>query len=375
MRNYTLKNYEDKLNKQVVHMDQAVCYCPEFRATKKMHDYPSRKLQLARAVYKGELEGNDYITNIMFNCILSRQGERWQNFGESPEDCTDAMILSREMLVKQGFAKSTVDELKAILKDNKGHIFEEKEELNTKWKKYMPLSETSSTYLMLDDATYTYASESARSMGEFFSKKGIVFYPEIKPICMGWEYFVYGLIDEGEEYFVKIIAELEDKGIDTIVTLTGQSHYIWKTFLEKLNLQHNFRIMNILEYCEQLKVNSPTYLYAGSFYTRYLRMENDINELIVNEREEVIKNSAEFNPLLNADKRINKVTIWQKPVSAEYLLLGMEEEIKNHILEDALLDIKKGTQNKTIVFEPFAYNKLSMILGKKSVLYFIDALN
>ncbi len=375
MRNYTLKNYEDKLNKQVVHMDQAVCYCPEFRATKKMHDYPSRKLQLARAVYKGELEGNDYITNIMFKSILSRQGERWQNFGECPEDCTDAMILSREMLVKQGFAKSTINELKATLKDNNGHIFKETEELNAKWKKYMPLSEASSIYLMLDDATYTYASESARLMGEFFSKKEIAFYPEIKSTYMGWEYFAYGLIDEGQEHFKKIIEELEDKEIDTIVTLTGQSHYIWKTFLEKLDLQHNFRIVNILEYSEQLKVNSPTYLYAGTFYTRYLRMENDINGLVVNDKEEVIKNSAEFNPLLTADKRINKVTIWQKPISAEYLLLGMEEEVKNYILEDALADIKKGTQNMTIVFEPFAYNKLSILQGTKSVMYFIDALS
>ena len=33
MREFTLEHYEDKLNHQVIHMDQAVCYCPEFRAS------------------------------------------------------------------------------------------------------------------------------------------------------------------------------------------------------------------------------------------------------------------------------------------------------------------------------------------------------
>ena len=49
MRKFQLEHYENQLNHQVIHMDQAVCYCPEFRATKMMHDYPSRRLQLARA--------------------------------------------------------------------------------------------------------------------------------------------------------------------------------------------------------------------------------------------------------------------------------------------------------------------------------------
>jgi len=47
------------------------------------------KLQLARAVYKGEFPLTDTIGDLVYSCILSRQGERWQNFREDPEDCTD----------------------------------------------------------------------------------------------------------------------------------------------------------------------------------------------------------------------------------------------------------------------------------------------
>ncbi|PKM50421.1 MAG: hypothetical protein CVV02_11625 [Firmicutes bacterium HGW-Firmicutes-7] len=375
MRNYTLENYEDQMNKQVVHMDQAVSYCPEFRATKMMHDYPSRKLQLARAVYKGELEANEYITNILLNSILSRQGERWQNFGENPEDFTDAMILSREMMIKKGFGKEIVNQLKAIIDKNCGHIVEVNPDKDIKWRKYIPVAENSSVYLMLDDATYAYASESARSLGEFFSKKDIRFYPEIKATFPGWEYFAYGLVEEGYNYLTNMIEGLKGTGIDTIVTLTGQTHYIWKVLVKKFGLVHNFKIMSVLDYCEQLKVDVPVYLYAGSFFARYLRMEDEINKLIINEKEELIKNCAEFTPLLIADKRINKVTIWQKPVSAEYLLLGLAENIENYIKNDAIEDIKKGTQRETIVFDPYAYNVLCEEIGEKKVSYYIDKLS
>ncbi|MGD8400935.1 MAG: hypothetical protein PVH64_08380 [Bacillota bacterium] len=133
-------------------------------------------------------------------------------------------------------------------------------------------------------------------------------------------------------------------------------------------------IVNILEYCDGLKVDRPVYLYAGSFYARYLRMADELNKLVRNEKEEPLHNCAEFNPLLTADKRINKITIWQKPVSAEYLLLGMEEEIKKPIAADAVIDIKKGTQSKTVVFKPYAYNILLEKLGRKNVIYFADIL-
>ncbi|MEA5073472.1 MAG: hypothetical protein VB030_04810 [Eubacterium aggregans] len=84
MRDYTLKNYEEQLNHQVIYMDQAVCYCPEFRASCMMHDYPSRRLQLARSVFKGDLEANDFIANLQFQSILSRQGGALAEFWREP---------------------------------------------------------------------------------------------------------------------------------------------------------------------------------------------------------------------------------------------------------------------------------------------------
>lgn len=372
MRPYTLKNYEDQLNRQVVHMDQAVCYCPEFRASKKMHDYPSRKLQMARAVYKDELEANDYISEVLFKSILSRQGERWQNFGECPEDCTDAMILSREMMVKKGFGKSIIDDLQGIIKKNKGHLIEATTQLNEMWSKYMPVSDSSSTYLLLDDATYAYASNSARSLGEFLNDKGVTLYPEIKATFAGWEYFAYGLVEEGQKHLQEMIAQMNSKGINTLITLSGQTHYLWTKMIAKLGLKHAIKVVNILELAAEIETKEPVYLYAGSFYSRYLRMEEAINGLVINDEEEVIKNSIEFNPLLVADKRINKVTLWQKPVTAEYLLLGMAEEVQNAIMDDAILDIKKGTQSKIIAFEPYSFKALKAVFGEKKVAYFLN---
>ena len=204
MNNFTLKHYKTKIDQQVLHMDQGLSYCPEFRATKMMHDYPSRKMQLARAVFKDELQANNYVSGILFNSILSRQGERWQNFGESAEDFTDIMILSRKMMVEKGCSKDLIKEFLKLLKDNEGHLFKEEYELNMSWSKHVPVSTESKTYLMLDDATYKLAGHSASKVGEFFSEKGITFHPEIKPTFIGWEYFVYGLVDDGTNHLTKL---------------------------------------------------------------------------------------------------------------------------------------------------------------------------
>ncbi len=372
MSKFTLQHYKTKLDQQVLHMDQGLNYCPEFRATKMMHDYPSRKMQLARAVFKNELAANSYVSKILFKSILSRQGERWQNFGESAEDYTDVMILSRKMLIDKGCNKDLVDELLQLIKDNNGHVFNQGQELSDTWKKHMPVSTQSKTYLMIDDATYRIASKSARSVGDFFSKKEIALYPEIEPTFIGWEYFVYGLIDLGINHLEKLINNLKEKDIDTIITLSGQAHYVLDVFVRKLGLNHDFKIINILDMIDSLDVKEKAYLYAGSFYTRYLRKEMSINNLVVNETEELIKNCAEFIPLLNADKRVNRVTIWQKPISAEYSIFGIEDSIIDKIRVDAINDIKKGTQEQVIVFEPYAYRIMKEQKDLGLISYYLD---
>lgn len=374
MRSFTLENYGDQLDKQVLHMDQGLCYCPEFRATRRMHDYPSRKLQIARAVYKDELEANEYIAGLLFQSILSRQGERWQNFGEDAREYTDAMLLCREMMVKKGFAAGIVDAFRQVLADNGGHIVRTDSVLDENWARHMPMNAGSGTYLLLDDATYAYASDSARAIGEFLATKGIRIHPEIQASFPGFEYFAYGLIDEGIAHLGGTIKHLEEKGIDTVVTLCGQTQYLLQVFASRLGISHGLKIVNLLDLCSGLQTDAPAYLYAGSFYLRYLGMASKINALLKNQSETPIRNCAEFTPLLIADKRVNRLTIWQKPVGAEYLLLGMDETIQRKIRDDALADIRKGTHRRVIAFEPFAYSILSDALDAAKVVYFTDVL-
>jgi hypothetical protein len=374
VRSFTLENCRDKLDKQVLHMDQGLCYCPEFRATHRMHDYPSRKLQLARAVYKGELEANEYIAGLLFQSILSRQGERWQNFGEDAEEFAEVMLLCREMMVRKGLAGEIVSEFRKVLAQNNGHIVPTERALDEKWAGHMPLVEDATAYLMLDDATYAHASGSARAIGEFLSARGIGIYPEIQASFAGFEYFAYGLIDEGIAHLGGMIERLEQRGMDTVITLSGQTHYLLQVFAPRLGLRHSLKIVNLLDLCSGLETEVPAYLYAGSFYLRYLGMASKINALLENRNETPIRNCAEFTPLYIADKRVNQLTIWQKPVAAEYLLLGMDPEIGQRIQDDAIADIKKGTQRRVIAFEPFAYSILCGVLGTEKVVYFADAL-
>jgi hypothetical protein len=374
MRKFTLKNYEEKLIRQVIHLDQGVTYNPEFRATRMMCDYPSRKAQLGWSVYKGYLKPNEYIAKLLFQSILSRQGERWQNFYESPEDMTDVMILLREMILKKGFANHIPEELNETLRKNKGHIVEIKEEALKKWQENMPTDSASQTYLLLDDATAAYTYKSARTLGLYFRENDIAFYPEIKPIFPGWEYFAYGLIDDGITYIESLINELKEKNIKTVMTLSGQTEYLFKKFLAKLPVEHPFEIVNVLDGCQKLNVDIPSLLYAGSFYLRYLDKGDMLNNLVVNTKEEPVKNAPEFTPLVRGDKRINILNRWQKPLCAEYHLIAFDEDILKNIEKDFIEDLKKTNHEQIVVFEPYAFNNLITLMPDDKITYFFDLL-
>ena len=96
MSGYTLDNYEDKLIHQFIHLDQGLWYCPEYRANMAVRNYPSRTLQLGWSVYKGYIEPSEYIADILFGSFLSRQGERWQCFGEDPRILPTASYFAGE---------------------------------------------------------------------------------------------------------------------------------------------------------------------------------------------------------------------------------------------------------------------------------------
>jgi hypothetical protein len=339
-----------------------------------MRDYPSRKLQLAWSVMKGYITPTEFTSDLLFQSILSRQGERWQCFGECPEDLTDVMILCREMMVKRGFGQKIIKEFKAELANKQEHLIETSRAALEEWQKNIPTDEQSTTFLLLDDATAAYTYESSKSLGNYFKEQGISFYPEIKPVFTGWEYFVYGLIDEGISHIEEMIKKLKEKNIKTIMTLSGQAEYILNEYLQKLPVEQPFEVINVLDQCKALKVNRPSYLYAGSFNLRYLNKAEKLNKLVINSKEEKIKNCPEFTPLLNGDKRVNILNYWQKPIGAEYYLMGFDDNILSAIEADAVEDIKKSTFEQVVVFDPYAYATLKNKMGKESIVYYFDLL-
>lgn len=357
MKNFTLENFEPQINRQVVHMDQGVCYNPEYLATGAMRYYPSRVMQIARAVWLNQLPISEYGAKIVFSSILSGQGERWQNFGEDQNEYMLSMMLFRELFVKQGFGNEIAAELEDRVKRNEGHIIHVNEEEYDTWKKAIPVSESSTTRLFVDDATFAYTSSCAYHVGEFLKKHGLTVQPMYGPYFGGFEYFAEGLIDQGYEHLLALVQNLADNGVKTVITLSGQSQFLLTTLCEKLGIQHKLQVISILSVCDSLDVKSG-YVYGGSFYTRYLRMDGEINKLTMASDEERVPNSWEFVPLLNGSRRQNVVTIWQAPLAPEFVPFGVDQAIMDAIYENGLDEIHRAGFKQLVVCDPFAYQAL-----------------
>ena len=174
MRKLSLENPEiiDILNHQVIHMDQGITYTPEYLATRKMSNYPSRTAQIIRSVYLGELDASEYGAEMVFSPILSGQGERWQNFGEKPEGYLLSVMLGRELFYNKGQKKEELDALKAQIDKNNGYLEKSATDIEA-WEEALPINADSKTGLLLDEATFTYAKRSREKIGEFLQAKGI----------------------------------------------------------------------------------------------------------------------------------------------------------------------------------------------------------
>jgi hypothetical protein len=348
-----------------------------------MRDYPSRKLQLARAVYKGELEAAESVGVTLLHSILSRQGERWQSFGENPEEYTDCLLLSRELMLKKGVNTATAESVRALIRDRQGHIldtvkaqeawqaaFDKAHRTTQKERK----PETG-TALFLDDATCLYAREAAPSLAKFLAGAAHPFRPELEVFYDGWEYFVYGLIDEGIEYVRALVSRLKEAGITRLITLSGRSEYMLQVFYPKIGVPHDLECLSVLDIASRLRIDRPSYLYAGSFWTRYLGQSDKINAATPNEYEGPHPASEESEPLLKAPKRVNTVTVRQKPLCAEHLLLDFPESSSRAIVEDALEYIRLSRQEQIVVMEPWAYHTLKQFEPTVRPVYYLDILS
>jgi hypothetical protein len=374
MTRYTLGDYEDKLIHQIIHLDQGVWYCPEYRANKAVRNYPSRTLQLAWSVFKGYIEPSEYIADILFESILSRQGERWQCFGEDPEDLTDCVILCRQMMLEKGFGKKYADALLSLLSKNRGHVIGIAEENMKKWRDAIPSDPASRDFLIVDDATAAFVSCCAPHTGDYLARSGNVFYPLSEPTFVGFEFFATGMIDEGREHAKKLLEELSRKNIKTVTVLSGQAEYMLRVYLPKIGLSHGFEVKNILGGCERLDIKLPSYVYAGSFNLRYLNKGDGISRITANERETPQKNAPEFSPLVDGDKRVNVVSIWEKPLCAEYENVLADPSVSDRIFDDAFDGISVSKCKSVLSFEPYSYKKLKDRAKDTDVRYYLDAL-
>lgn len=365
MTKYQLGEYENQLNHQVIHMDQGVCYCPEFRATKMMHHYPSRRLQLARAVYKGEIEPSDYIGRLNFAGILSRQGERWQNFGEPPEDCTDVTILCREMLLKRGYHSPGTEAFKKALESGL---------LSRAGGWDLPVDKTSKKAVLLDRETALSAKTGESSLRSYLDKKGIAFVNEARAELAGFEYFAYGLVEEGTAHLKALIDRYAAMDIEELYVLSAQSAYMLDVFAGRRGLAVPFKVLYLPERLEAFDIREKTYVYGGSFNLRYLMNAETLGRLAASGSDVQEPFSQEFTPVLKGNKRVNRLTIWQKPVGAEYVLYHSDEEMLKAIEDDACADIERSGADTVLVFEPTAYPVLKRRFGHKNVIYYLEML-
>jgi hypothetical protein len=356
------EKYAEKLKKQTIHMDQGVCYNPEYLATRLMSLYPSRAAQIARAVLLGEMEASERGAEIVFTSILSGQGERWQNFAEDRNDFLHCMILAREIFVKKGYS---------CVKDAKELEIPENPDRRSLWDSAVKTEKDGEYFLFIDDASFEYTGNSPKKLGEFLRRKGVSVRGYLTS-GTGFALLAHGLVDEGVERLRSLIEELGSYETKKVITVSGQAAYCLTVLAEELGIPRDFEVTDILDIASGIETRKA-HIYGGSFYARFLGKSGRIEELSKNSHEILVPNTPEFRPLYDADRRLNGVNIWEAPLSPEYVNRHTDRVILDRIRDAALCEITRSSFGQLVVCEPFAYDCLREIgcASGKSV-YFWD---
>lgn len=351
MRKLSFKNPDvmDIVNHQVIHMDQGITYTPEYIVTRKMRHYPSRTAQVIRSVYNGELPASQYGADNVFASILSGQGERWQNFGEDPNGYILTVMLGRELFYQKGFYKEEVDDLKETIRANDGFLPKDVKSIAA-WEQALPMDKESRTGLLLDEATFAYAAGSREKLGTFLKKKEIKI-ASFGPYFTGFDYLANGCIDEGTAVIEGLLSDWKKQGLTRIITLTGQSQYIFTVLLSYLGLETDIEFISILDLADSFAAENA-YIYGGSYFTRYVRKDRTLNELLVNTEEEPLLSAPEFLPELCADKRRNVVGIWTPPLCAEYHTLAENTDSRTERIRRKNLRRQPRCHRRSILRNP-----------------------
>ena len=156
--------------------------------------------------------------------------------------------------------------------------------------------------------------------------------------------------------------------------LSAQTTYVLTKLADKAEITVPFEVIYLPEWLEPMDVKEKTYVYAGSFNLRYLLNAELLGRLIPSESEIQEVNSEEFIPILKGDKRVNALTVWQKPVGAEYKLFCGKKDMLQAIEQDAYEDIERAKAGTIVVFEPTALPKLKEKFRDKRVFHYLELL-
>jgi hypothetical protein len=332
-----------EMDRQAIHMDQGLAWCPEFRATRSMSDYPSRKAELVRAIHLGQVPPSERAAEILFHSILSFQGERWQVFGEPPADWTALVILGRQALLKAGFGAGPAEETRRRMREDQGSL-------------EVPTVPGGTDWLHVDSTCAAVAAPGADRLAALLQRAGIRLGWEVRPSIGLWELFVYGAVEEGAARARALVAELRAMGVRRVVAMEGREVWLWRSFLPEIGVSHPFEVVDVVEAAGRLETEQRTFLYAGSFRARALNQSGMVNRLI------------------EPGQRANAVTIWQRPICAEHELVGFPSETERMILEDALEEIHASGCSRIVLFDAHAYRALRKGGTPREVSYFTDML-
>ncbi len=353
--------------------DQCVYSCPVFTIDRRTTVYPGRKAYAVRCLAKQEIEYNEDVANVIYNCCgckLCKTNCVYAVKGE-PRDLVPVFHEARNEIIKQGIKADYIKYAEECL-NKYGNLYGDVSQIFNEIISINNTGKHEDILYLIDSETLKLNPESAIASIQLMNKKNIK--PIISEIIeTGYDIKAVGFFDKATTIAEEMAEYLNNISAYKIIISSPKAYYALTEWYRELGIEikkelilettffYNLFIVHFSEYKTKyndiqnfIKMDKLGVYHDGSFMARYLK-DFEIPRMLI-------------KPLFRYYEELRTNKEMAKPAAPADFPLGISENIIEKMARFRIADIDEFKPDFVVTSDAASYSALKKYWDKNKVI-------
>lgn len=374
-----LDKYKDLMEDCSMCNDQCVYGCPAFTINRTTTVYPGRKVYLARCIIKNEIELDENVQDVLYQCCSCGLCKTFCLYGikGKPRDPVPLIQEIRHEIIKKGIKSDFVKEAEMRIKEF-GNLYGDVSNVLKEVKAINKSGKNEGIIYLVDAEVLALSPEIPKAAIQLMNKKNV------KPIISdmletGYDIKAIGFLDEAASIAKNTADYLNNLSASKLIVSSPKAFYALTEWYKEINIEINkeviletdfFRNLLIVHHSEYklrpldiqnfIKNEGLVVYHDGSFMARYLK-KFDTPRMLV-------------KPLFTRFEELRTSREEARPLAPAVYPLGLSEDYLKKLANNRIADIMELKPDYVVTSDSLSYAALKKYWEKDKVLSIPEAL-